>query len=146
MKSLSICIVLTLFSLSASFGYQWNEVMEFVDDCRIMSSDAKSLSVDDTIKEAKAFGYIMGVVASKEYSVWRLANESSKKWSIQPTSSKDLLTKSEKQTYGYIMPDNISARLLAKVIVKYADDNPEKLTKGVISLVEGAFMDAWGEK
>ena len=146
MKSLSICIVFTFFSMTVSLGYQFDETMQFVDDCKLMSSE-KFSSMEDTCSVAQAYGYIMGVVASKGYSVRRLANESAKKFSIQSNTFEALEKRAtELQTYGYIMPDNVSARLLAKVIVKYADDNPEKLTMGVVNFMEDAFKDAWGEK
>lgn len=168
MKSLIFCIALTLFSLSISLGYDISETPQFISDLKLMVSmsekvaarevTAENIDSGDAYRYASVSSYLKGSITRKKYNVMLYQSSSFEYFSDRIFKADSVKEKSdiakeglawseqlELKTFGYKMPDT-SPLVVAKVLVKFAEDNPASLVESPIAFMDMAFKDAWGEK
>lgn len=154
MKSLIIYIALTLFSISISFGY--SSTSDLIDDINIMINLKKDETDVHKIYSADcAIKYLIGFEDSKHHTLrmagFAMINLLSKTNSKIDTDTMNSLNpyksteKLERRLFGYSIPNNVTPIIMGKVIHRFAENNPAKLTLRPSLFIQAACNDAWGK-
>ena len=156
MKSAIIYIALTLFSLSVSLGY--SNTLEFIDDIDIwINKSTEEKNWDDAVSSYTSLAYLRASYDSKYYTLkksrqamyemfklfdYANMNSTDKKLILDYVSNSE--DEVESRVFGYIIPKSANWKIMAKVIFKFAEDNPALLTKSPQEFIDLAYKDAWG--
>jgi hypothetical protein len=130
MKRALLGAVLVLsFAAHAKAQYSGNELLR---DCSVANSEVTS--PDKIAYASHCLGYLRGVADAMEFDIGFRSSEPA---SDPPSGSVG------GRSYFPCIPDGASPDQLARVMVKYLNEHPEKLHQGAIALVLPAFKKAF---
>ena len=141
-------LFITLISANISLGYDLDETSQFIDDLKVLVLIQSDPEIDydfeweDLVRASKASSYIHAVGHYQKYMIARIL--ASKK---SYADTEDLLNDMDKMmldVFGYSIPGDTKLKTKASVLVKYALDNPGKLTDLIPAFIDYAFADTWG--
>ena len=120
-KRIGIFIVVVCGLMGSTFAEDGNGLLE---DCQKYLGDEQYSSYTDSLKAGICAGYLLGVTDTVElWDQWVAMWEASKK--------------------THCLPEAAEFDQLAKVVVKYLEDNPADLHLNASFLVQLAFMEAF---
>ena len=152
---------LALLPLNISLGvYQANQTPDLINDLKLFTTHYEKVGDLNDLEQLKllqAISYLAAYRETKKLANILHQNSFAKCFNDSLFETGSILEGQEMtrrystfkeelelHTYGYKMP-NTSVLVLAKVLIKYAEDYPAMLTKSPIVFIEMAFKDAWGE-
>lgn len=158
MKFLIIYIVLTLFSISISFGYSSSsKLIDDINDWIYISDDEKDW--EEIVSMASAISYLRAYDVSRKYTLRKAGiamtklfletnnkNDSDKNVldtlnALNPLGDTEQL---QLRVFGFVIPKNATYNIKAKVILRFAENNPALLTYSPHLFINSAYEDAWG--
>lgn len=140
MRYLSLIIVL-LISSNMSFGYDNHETNMFVEDCKQLIGDRDNW---ESVQSAtRALYFIEGSFQSEDFIISKmlLMGNVDDLTLEQLEEKRDSLLAAIRE---YSLPSTANPAVMAKVLIKYSENNPAELTLSPLIFMQAAFADAWG--
>lgn len=129
---LSLSFVTNAYSIKHS-NY---DTLEFVKGCRdlVKTTEDSSIGMEnlDRYNAMQAMGYLKGFIDARSIAVI-LYNL--KMNGIKVIDEYDSIKLLEKEFHGYVLPENFSTYILAKLVINYVDSFPTTLTKQPLQIV-----------